>query len=725
MANKLYFSLVIHNHQPVGNFDFVFEEAFTHAYEPMIAALERHPGVRLSMHWSGSLRDWLRAHRPEFLKRARLLVGRKQIEPLGGGYYEPVLVALPDSDKIGQIVKLTEAVMEDFGVRPRGAWLAERVWEPHLPRFLAETGIEHTMLDDTHFLQAGYAPDELYGYYITEEQGQPTKVFASSQYLRHLMPWTPADQVIDWLRDIAERPLAPDAPPRLVAVGDDGEKFGLWPGTHSLAWGDDSSPGWIEAFFSALERNTDWLTLITLDEATQALPPLGRAYLPATSYDEMMEWALPAPRALEFSALKRQLQDAGREDVVRFLRGGTWRLFMSKYPEINTLHKKMVFASQKVHQIKNAATRSAALDHLWASQCNCPFWHGIFGGLYLFHIREAAAQHMIEAEALADQALRAAENWTAITTSDVDCDGFDESVLSNESLSLMVAPGQGGTLVAWDWRSAGVNLINVLSRRPEAYHTTLIEAAANGTLVVAGQPLPFDGAQRTTVRAKEEGLEKKLIYDTYRRAGLIDHVFGAQVTLDAFYRCNLTELGDFIGRPYTAKSSKPRGELVLTLARDGHVRVGDATQPLRVEKKIALRPGENGLAVSYVVTNTGDQRLSARFGVETNWGMSGGDSSEGAYVVWPGGTLKRLNAISETLNVKEAAIVHESVGRIVVRATAPGDWWQFPIETVSNSEAGFERVYQGTALMAHWPLDLGPAEMWKLWMTFALVPASD
>ncbi|HEY4689593.1 MAG TPA: 4-alpha-glucanotransferase, partial [Anaerolineae bacterium] len=204
MTNKLYLALVLHNHQPVGNFDFVFEEAYANAYEPMLRALERHPGVRLTMHWSGALRDWLHANRPDFLKRVRTLVGRKQIEPLGGGYYEPVLVALPDADKIGQLTKLSEMVQADFGERPRGAWLAERVWEPHLPRFLAEVGVEYTLLDDTHFTQVGLNQDELYGYYITEEQGYQIKAFASSNQLRHALPWWPVDRVVDWLRARAE-----------------------------------------------------------------------------------------------------------------------------------------------------------------------------------------------------------------------------------------------------------------------------------------------------------------------------------------------------------------------------------------------------------------------------------------------------------------------------------------------------------------------------------------
>ncbi|HEY4691467.1 MAG TPA: alpha-amylase/4-alpha-glucanotransferase domain-containing protein, partial [Anaerolineae bacterium] len=522
----------------------------------------------------------------------------------------------------------------------------------------------------------------------------------------------------------AEPMLPEGAPARLVAVGDDGEKFGLWPGTYNLCWGDDRSEGWVETFFDALERSADWLTLVTLDDATRMLPPLGRVYLPASAYEEMTVWSLPAARAQELAALKQQLLDAGREDILRYVKGGTWRSFMTKYPEVNTLHKKIVYASKKVHQIKKAALRARALDHLWASQCDCPYWHGVFGGVYLFHIREAAAQHLIEAEALADRALHAAETWADVTLADIDCDGFEEAMLSTDTQHLMASPRQGGSVVAWDWRATNINLLNVLSRRPEAYHASLVEAAMNGTLIVAGQPIPLDGSQPRAIRAKEAGLEKRLIYDRYRRAGLIDHVFPPDVTLDAYYHSTYHELGDFVAQPYTLKTSTARGAATLTLARDGSADVNGVRVPLRVEKKIVAKPGKSELAVTYTVTNIGDQALSVRFGVETNWGVSGGDSSEGAYAVWPGGSLKRLNEISATRGATEVAIVHEWMGRVIIRLSEAATWWQFPIETVSNSEAGFERVYQGASFLAHWPLELKPGGVWKMSVHFTLLPAA-
>src|SRR5438270_5746932 len=101
--SSIYFGLLIHNHQPVGNFPWVFQQVFEEAYLPMIEALERHPKVRLSLHYTGSLLDWMEATHPTFLQRIAMLVQRNQIEIVSGGYYEPILPSIPDSDKIGQI----------------------------------------------------------------------------------------------------------------------------------------------------------------------------------------------------------------------------------------------------------------------------------------------------------------------------------------------------------------------------------------------------------------------------------------------------------------------------------------------------------------------------------------------------------------------------------------------------------------------------------------------
>ncbi|CAN5534103.1 hypothetical protein BH20CHL7_BH20CHL7_04410 [soil metagenome] len=167
MAPRISLALALHNHQPVGNFGWVLAEVHGQAYEPMLAALERHPGVRLSLHYSGPLLAWLAAERPAFLERVGALAGRGQVEIMGGGHYEPVLTSLPERDRIGQLRRMADELEGRFGRRPQGAWLAERVWEPDLPSSLVATGYQWTILDDAHFRAAAIPEEDLWGPYTT------------------------------------------------------------------------------------------------------------------------------------------------------------------------------------------------------------------------------------------------------------------------------------------------------------------------------------------------------------------------------------------------------------------------------------------------------------------------------------------------------------------------------------------------------------------------------
>lgn len=141
-----------HSHQPVGNFDFVFAEAYEKSYKPFIEVLERYPAVRFTLHYTGPLWDWFLSHQPDYVTRLARLAQAGQVEIMGGGYYEPLLCAIPERDAQAQIRHMQHFCEEHLGVRPRGMWLTERVWEPHMARILAQSGVEYAALDDAHFL---------------------------------------------------------------------------------------------------------------------------------------------------------------------------------------------------------------------------------------------------------------------------------------------------------------------------------------------------------------------------------------------------------------------------------------------------------------------------------------------------------------------------------------------------------------------------------------------
>jgi len=728
----IYLALAIHNHQPVGNFDWVFEKGCDEAYQPMIEALERHPTVKMALHYTGPLRDWIAENRPELIERICALVARGQVEMMTGGYYEPILVALYDADKRGQVEKLTQAVRDDFGYEPTGAWLAERVWEPHLAKPLAGAGIRYTIVDDTHFKYVGLEDKDLFGYYVTEEQGATLKIFGTSKHLRYTIPWAPVEEVIAWLRGEAED--TGRVGPKVAVMGDDGEKFGLWPGTYDYCWlGQRGQQGWMEEFFLALERNSDWLTTITPGEYADNFPALGRVYLPTASYDEMTEWALPAKLSREIVHLKHRLEDEGRKDVLRFMKGGFWRNFMVKYPEINTMHKKMLLVSAKVNEaLSNELTSNKAMgnealvdsllinslliarDHLWAGQCNCPYWHGVFGGIYLFHIRAANYYHLIAAENLADAQRHPAGSWVEWREFDLDRDASPEVLLSSDAMNLYFDPADGGSLFEWDWRSRRYNLLNTLTRRPEGYHQDLLEAGRKGETVVAGEEGGMETIHTARVRVKEKDLHEKLFYDWYRRSSFIDHFLHPDTTLDDFQRCQYGEVGDFVDQPYSYEVEECDGRLTLKLTRDGHVWCDERLSPLRVEKRIEVAANSTELKATYILTNTGQEAVSVCFGVEFNWAILGGDGPDAHYAL-PGQENAALASKGQWEDVKKLRLISEMLGmEIELGFGRPATIWRFPIETISNSEAGFERVYQGCCLLPHWKIDLASEQSWQV-----------
>ncbi len=492
MAARISLALALHNHQPVGNFGWVFAEVYEQAYLPMLEALERHPSVRVSLHYTGPLLDWFAAERPDFIERLRALVARDQVEILGGGYYEPVLASLPERDRVGQLVRMRDALEAMFGDRPRGAWLAERVWEPDLPTSLVAGGYDWTILDDAHFRAAAIHEDDLWGPYTTDDQGRLMSIFGTEQGLRYRIPFREVDDVIEYLRDHATEDGS-----RVGMMGDDGEKFGAWPTTWAHCWGEGR---WVDRFFEALEANEAWLSTTTPSAWLREHRPIGRVYIPTGSYAEMGEWALPADESLVYATV---LHDARAEDrpEARWLRGAFWRNFQVKYREINDLHKQMLRASDKVEAMPVGPARDRALSHLYKGQSNDCYWHGLFGGIYISHMRLATYEHLIAAEDIADADAGA---FDAAESVDLDMDGFDEVRLASAGQVITIDPNEGAGIGGWDIRPVRHNLAAVMRRRPEAYHDLLRQHDDDDAPMEAGDStMSIHGV----VRVKERGLE--------------------------------------------------------------------------------------------------------------------------------------------------------------------------------------------------------------------------
>ncbi|MBI5426745.1 MAG: DUF1926 domain-containing protein [Nitrospinae bacterium] len=698
---KLKFLFGIHNHQPVGNFDHVFEQSFQKCYRPYFEVLNKFPRIKTAVHFSGPLLEWLKSHQPDYLKMLRDMAAEGRLEILGGGFYEPLLPSLPDEDAVGQIRMMSAFIREEFGTAPRGLWLAERIWVPNLPKIIAEAGIQYTLIDDTHFYYSGLEERQMNGYYVTEKHGSPLSIFPISKALRYAIPFKQPEETLAYFRR-AKDEFGFEG----VTYGDDGEKFGGWPGTYQWVYNET----WLSRFFSALEQNVDWVETSTFGEYIDNHPPTGRIYLPMASYEEMMEWSLPAGAARKYAELKHELQDRGiPEDRYRiFLRGGQWDNFLTKYEESNNLHKKALYVSRKVRKLPKARQESSgALRELYRGQCNCAQWHGLFGGLYLNYLRHALYNHLIAAENIVSAELGEKGQDPSLEVFDFNLDGRDEAVASNKKMNAYIAPGRGGSLFELDYRPVCFNVGNVLRRREEAYHKTILEKAGQAG-AQAGQPQSI----HDRVHFKEEGLQNKLVYDRHERFSFLDHFVGSETTLETFKRCLYTENGDFVENVYEMEKPakpKPNKEFAVHLKRSGVVREQGHFHPVAVRKSYVFSPDEAEFEVRYRIANDGQDELNACWGVEFNFTLLAGDA-EDRYYFSPDHELEkaRLKSEGELKDAKTFGMRDDWFRfQLELSFSEPATLWRFPVETVSQSEDGFESVYQGSCLFARWDLCLG------------------
>jgi 4-alpha-glucanotransferase len=688
--------LVIHAHQPAGNFEHVFQDCYTHSYEAFLAMLEKHPGVRMALHYSGPLLSWIEKNQPEYFARLRKLVATGQIEIIGGGFYEPILISIPTADQVEQLTRLADYIELHFGKRPTGAWLAERVWEPQLPASLSAANVAYTLIDDLPFLAAGFEHEELYGAYIAEDRGKTVWVFPGLKDLRYLIPFRKVEETVAYLKNASQ--LHPGG---LATFGDDMEKFGVWPGTFEHCYTD----GWLEDFLTALEENSAWLKTTTPSDYMAHNVPLGRADLPSASYAEMMEWVLPSNVRERYYRLHKEF--AARPDLLNFVRGGSWRGFFRKYPESNLLHKKMLRVSASVAAVpprranaEHATQYQEARDLLLRGQGNDAYWHGVFGGVYAPHLRTAHWRNLIRAEFLADQLIPGGLLPRAELL-DYDADGTSEILFSAPEFQALLKPSDGATLAAFDFRATSSTLINAALRRPEAYHSRLREAAP---------AVPSGGAAisiHDQVRVKEPNLERFLRYDRYARHSFRLLLFDPAGTQTQYETLELKEISSVAGGIFQLKASSSNyAELVGDFRLPDHS--ADPANPVRlsVTKLLLFGPTPQGCEVSCDISLSLSAPLSRplAFGIESVINMLAPDDAD-RFVETPDGPkgLRFSGSIPGPMFRMEDGWQRF---RVIMHAPAANEFWVSPIETVCESEGGFERVYQGSQIMAVWRPDL-------------------
>ena len=657
MPGSVSLLLGVHAHQPVGNFPEVLEDAHLRCYRPFLQVLYRYPDFRFSVHFSGWLLDYLFSHYPEDMALLREMVVRGQVEVFGAGDTEPVLAVIPERDRIGQIQSFSDKLEKRLGQRPEGAWLTERVWEATVIPALAGCGIRYITVDDYHFLCAGKDMAELKGYFTTEEGGSRLDLFPISEALRYRLPFSPAHEVVAYIES-----LAGEDGGNAAIYFDDIEKFGIWPETYEWVY----ERGWLEQFIQGVLASPVIRTRHYRDyhntERTR-----GIVYLPTTSYIEMNEWTLPAMPAGTYASLVQRVKLSGAyESEKPFLRGGIWKNFFSRYPESNWMHKRMLGLSVRLANLPEAARTTLMQQKLYEAQANDAYWHGLFGGLYLPHLRRAVYNAIVDLEAMLDQR-SPRQNWF---TEDTDLDGVGEIYLQNGVLQIAVRPDSHAAVCEFDAYALRHNFGDTLRRQTEHYYRKISQGNSDHGNAGDGIVSAHD-----RVNFKHHIDDADMVPDTYPRGLFVDFVDRQPVD----YKPDTVGAG---GLNFSGKVLSSSLQVIKHFMLDG-----------------------NRLHVSYRLTGIAPVAGRSRhlFSTEINLAMPSCDGPAGQYRFQgriPGGFGQSVMLPEVTEITLDDDVLG---GCIILKTSAPVSLHACPHFSVSQSEGGFEKIMQATTLCLEWP----------------------
>ena len=641
--------LGVHAHQPVGNFTEVIDDAHLRCYGMFIRVLHKYPDFRFSVHFSGWLLDLLYERHPADMKLLAEMTERGQVEWFGSGDCEPVLAAIPHRDRLTQIETLSAKIARYTGTRPRGAWLTERVWESAVASSLAEAGIEYVAVDDYHFLCTGAAAETLDSFYTTEESGRTLDLFPISEQARYRMPFSPAHEVVAWIETLAHQGQ------RSVIYFDDIEKFGIWPETYNWVY----ERGWLAQFIEGVLASQHIRTQ-TYAEYHAANATRGIVYLPTTSYIEMNEWSLPGPAARTYHALVEGEKQNGRFEAHKpFLRGGIWRNFFSRYPESNWMHKRTLEASDRYATLAPALRTEELQELLHRSQANDAFWHGLFGGLYLPHLRRAIWNNLLALEAKLD----AIAPRVPVASADRDLDGHAEIFLADRSLLAVIRPDADAALVELSSYTLCHNFGDTLRRYEESYHARV--AAGNSPAAHADSG---------------EGIASAHDRVSFKHVITADDVVPDSRPRGIFVDTWLADDGTAVVPRYYAS-----GPLSYSAADDD----------VKLRKSYAL--DGSGLTTSYLASDSGLLQI------EINLAMPSCDGYAGRYMLADGSVP---GGFGQPLDIEETSrlMLIDGVlgGKLVLTSNRPVSVSGRPHFTVSQSEAGFEKIMQAAVLTLRW-----------------------
>jgi 4-alpha-glucanotransferase len=652
--------------------------------EALVDLMEERPEARLAMRLDGNLLEHIEAEHGHLADRLAGLATAGNVELVGGGFYAPILALLPWRDAVGQLEMTAGYLERRSGVRPRGAWLDEGVWEPRLAEVLETAGVTWTALDESA-LRAAAVDGVVDGHYVTEHAGRPLAVLPIDRGLRLALVAGSASRFITAVVD------------RSAALGRSCTM--TWAGDASLlARGGDAAT--LHALCDAVAARSDVEWALPAESVERASPN-GRVYLASGVAPELAAQTV-APWRLDGWHRRRAALIAAGDDAAtaeEWLRGGIWQAFLARYGEIDRMHKRSLEVSRRFAAVervmRNGGFRAISQlvrprRALYRGQAGAAFGWGSRAGMHDADLRAAIYATLVEAEVAAEALVRDGAPYLEVSLRDVHAELETAVLVRSRSLRLVVRPSIGGTLAALEWLGDCVALHDVLTRRLEF-----------------GQP---PGG----------------VADGHERAWLHDRFLPPDV-LPAQWMDDVGERGDFLDRRYRTVGVNSRGRgaderVDILLAADG--KLAEDAGPVAVSLVKTIRVEASGCTVYVRWALEFDRALtqSVDFAVECNLSFASAVVDEG-WIQTPDGERHRCDATivgAAGSTLRFGLTARGAVG--YVHADAPVRFDTAPIYTLAMPVGKpANRAFQGSALMVRLNLAAG-TQLAKLSLEIAPQP---
>lgn len=435
---------------------------------------------------------------------------------------------------------------------------------------------------------------------------------------------------------------------------------------------------WLDSFIRKAQENASWLQATTPGQYLREYPPVERLYVPSLSSMDMMGWALaPEVRGRYLEARRRSFSET---DAARFLVGGHFRQFLTRYPEAWLMYAKMMYTHVIVNQVRgDRYKKKAAQNELWKGQCHFAYWSGIDGGIYDNLLRKAVYHSLIEAEKIT----RATEIFVpSIMSVDYDLDNGIEYLYQGSELNAYIH-GRGGALFELDFLPASWNYLDTMVQRDAV-------------------ELPGDMAGGGTVTTGT----------SYPRKAFLDHFLGPLSALEDFRAGRSVEAGDFLTGAYDLVELN-RALPELLMRRTASVRTGDAVGLIGIEKRFMFRP--RSIDVYYKVSNLGDGEMASRFGVEMNVSLAERNVESGRLFLLDEDRKSEISSEPQEIEGVQGLLVRDVRNEVSITLSSakPFLCWSFPLETLTPGAPERPPTFQSHCFLQQWDLRLQPAESWE------------